>query len=108
MPQLDLYMFTYQLHVFGGFYFLIYVYLRGIVIPNLSTIIKYRKKLGQYLSVKDVYFFNFFEKFKSLAENKINTCCLVFFKNINKNVQLNKHLFKIWNIFSYGRYLNKI
>jgi len=95
MPQLDLYMFTYQLHVFGSFYFLIYVYLRGVVIPNLSTIMKYRKKLGQYLSVKDVYFFNFFEKFKALSENRINTRCIYFFKNINKNVQLSKYLFKV-------------
>jgi len=95
MPQLDLYMFTYQLHVFGVFYFLIYVYLRGVVIPNISTIIKYRKKLGQYLNVKDEYFFGFFQKFKSLAENKINSHCVLFLEKTNNNIQLSKYLFKV-------------
>ena len=44
MPQLDKYIFFNQIIYLTFFFFLIYVYIRGLVIPEISSILKYRKK----------------------------------------------------------------
>lgn len=99
MPQLDLFMFTYQLHVFGFFYLLIYIYLRGIVIPNISTVIKYRTKFSESLKSKNIYFLNFFENSNIKFLNKIINRNTKILESINKNILLNKYLLKCWTVY---------
>lgn len=106
MPQLDLYMFTYQLHVFGFFYFIIYIYLRGIVIPNISTVIKYRTKFSEILRSKNLYFLNFFENSNIKVLNKMLTRHLKISETINKNILLTKYLLKCWTIYFVNRKWN--
>ena len=44
MPQLDKYIFFNHVVTLSVFFFLVYVYLRGSVIPYISSTLKYRKK----------------------------------------------------------------
>ena len=44
MPQLDKYIFLNQVLALIFFFFLIYIYIRGTVIPNLNMSLKYRHK----------------------------------------------------------------
>lgn len=44
MPQLDKYIFFNQIVYLTFFFSLIYIYIRGTVVPKLSTLLKYRKK----------------------------------------------------------------
>lgn len=106
MPQLDLFMFTYQLHVFGLFYLLIYIYLRGIVIPNISTVTKYRIKFSESLKSKNIYFLNFFETSNIRFLNKIINRHAQIVHSINKNILLNKYLLKCWTVYFISRKWN--
>lgn len=49
MPQLDKYIFFNQIVYLTFFFFLIYAYIRGTVIPVISTTLKYRKKKAYFL-----------------------------------------------------------
>ncbi len=44
MPQLDKYIFFNHVFYLTIFFFFIYIYIRKDVVPNFSTIIKYRNK----------------------------------------------------------------
>lgn len=44
MPQLDKYIFFNQIIYLTFFFTLIYMYIRGTVVPKISTLLKYRKK----------------------------------------------------------------
>lgn len=44
MPQLDKYIFFNQIIYLTFFFSLVYVYIRGTVVPKISTLLKYRKK----------------------------------------------------------------
>lgn len=44
MPQLDKYIFFSQIISFTFFFGLIYIFIRGSMVPNISKILKYRKK----------------------------------------------------------------
>lgn len=44
MPQLDKYIFFNQIIYLTFFFSLVYIYIRGTVVPKISTLLKYRKK----------------------------------------------------------------
>lgn len=44
MPQLDKYIFFEHVISLTIFFFLIYVFIRGVAVPKISTTLKYRKK----------------------------------------------------------------
>ena len=44
MPQLDKYIFFNQIIYLTFFFSLIYIYIRGVVVPKISILLKYRKK----------------------------------------------------------------
>lgn len=127
MPQLDKYIFVNQIIYLSIFFFLIYFYIRGTVIPQVSSLLKYRKKkinslnnqLQEYTKFKNfvksvfdkkgknfilyltnsIYNFNFFY-YKSVLKqfkNIYNT----FFSNIFVNLKL--CYFLIANKIEYKR-----
>ena len=44
MPQLDKYIFLNQILALSFFFFITYVYIRSIVIPNINMSLKFRYK----------------------------------------------------------------
>lgn len=52
MPQLDKYIFFNQILYLTFFFLLIYMYIRGTVVPRLSTLLKYRKKRVELFNVQ--------------------------------------------------------
>lgn len=84
MPQLDLAIFFFHIVCFTFFFFLIYIYIRGSFIPNLSALIKYRKKLINYFIVQKDFFLNKFVSFNLFLETKITIILNLYFKFIVK------------------------
>lgn len=73
MPQLDL--ATYSLHIicFSGLYTLLYLYLRGSLLLNISSLFKYRIKVLEYFVSQKDFFFSKFILFSSFLDIKIKT-----------------------------------
>jgi len=56
MPQLDKYIFFSQITYLTFFFFLIYLYVRGTIVPKISTLLKYRrKKINSFKDEADSY-----------------------------------------------------
>ncbi len=53
MPQLDKYIFLNQILTLFVFFFLIYFYVRGTIIPNINSMLKYRSKKRELLIFHD-------------------------------------------------------
>lgn len=110
MPQLDKYIFSSQILILTFFFFLIYIYIRGKVVPKISAIQRYR-----ILKVDDIHIdldhfalikrnaFKFYEKkavrFTIKALNSLNTISSLYKKNSTNQINnLNKSLnAKIYN-----------
>ena len=52
MPQLDKYIFFNQILYLTFFFLLIYMYIRGTVVPKLSTLLKYRRKKTELFNIQ--------------------------------------------------------
>jgi len=73
MPQLDKYIFFNQIITFTFFFGLIYIYVRGTVVPEMSKILKYRKKKIELLNKQIVGYNKFLENSNSYCVNTANS-----------------------------------
>jgi hypothetical protein len=99
MPQLDKYIFFNHVVTLTIFFFLIYIFLRKSVIPQISTTLKYRKKridlfnseLNDYEKVYTFSKLDFENKGKNFS-NKIleNLESLITFYNKKSTEELSK------------------
>jgi len=70
MPQLDKYIFLNQIIYLSIFFFFLYVYIRKDVIPNISSLLKYRKKKIKFLDTQIQYYTKFNDFNKIIFEKK--------------------------------------
>lgn len=82
MPQLDLAIFCFHIFCFTFFFFVTYLYIRASFIPNLSGLIKYRKKLINYFFFQKLFFLNQFNSFNTFLEIKIISILVSYLKFI--------------------------
>jgi hypothetical protein len=99
MPQLDLAIFHYHIICFTIFFLFIYIYIRASFIPNLSALVKYRKKLVNYFIVQKNFFLNKFISFNSFLEVKIIAILNLYLKFILKYFFWTNSILSFWIIF---------
>jgi len=109
MPQLDKYIFFNHVVTLTIFFFLIYIFLRKSVIPQISTTLKYRKKridlfnseLNDYEKVYTFSKLDFENKGKNFS-NKIleNLESLITFYNKKSTEELSKIYNVNWSLLS--------
>lgn len=94
MPQLDKYIFFNQIVYLTFFFFLIYVYIRGTVIPVISTTLKYRKKKAYNLLSEIDYYSKLLASSKSLLDKHGKIFVIFLSEKLNKlnNFYQNKTL----------------
>jgi hypothetical protein len=93
MPQLDKYIFFNQIVYLTIFFFLIYINIRGTVVPKISILLKYRKKKINLLNIQ-------IERYNKI----LNFAKFIFDKN-GKNYAL--FLVKRLNIIGFS-YFNRV
>ena len=99
MPQLDLAIYSLHIICFFIFYVFLYVYLRGGLLLNISSLFKYRSKLLNYFYSKKDLFLNkyvIFNIFLDMKIRKIVNSYLNFTINFFTRINL---LFFFWFIF---------
>ena len=91
MPQLDKYIFLNQILALFFFFFLVYFYIRGTVIPKLNAILKYRnKKIAKLIrhEKSNIKIYNntnlFFSKWGSSYLTFTNKIIVDILKNYNR------------------------
>lgn len=108
MPQLDKFIFLNQIVSLTIFFFITYIYMRGTVIPSLSSLLKYRNKKINKLN-KNLLLFN---RAISSTHNYFETKSLSYMSVISSsfldmisfyNAESLRHI-----ITSYKVYQNKI
>lgn len=97
MPQLDKYIFFNQIIYLIVFFTLIYIFLRGTVIPKMSTILKYRSKKFNLLNNQLHGFNTLFNKLETvfIKIGKKYTTVFLDFINDKLNNQKTNSLNKI-------------
>ena len=73
MPQLDKYIFFNHIVSLTIFFFLIYIFIRKSVVPEISTVLKYRKKKIELFSKQISNSEKIFNLSKSIYEKKGKT-----------------------------------
>lgn len=99
MPQLDLAMFSFHIVSFSFFFFLMYLYIRGSFIPNISSLIKYRKRLSGYFFIQKNFFDNKLVYLNSLVETKVSSVLSLYLKFVLKYFLLTNFILSYWVIF---------
>ena len=84
MPQLDKYIFFNQIIYLTFFFALIYFYIRGTVIPKISTILKYRKKKAYFFNNQIEGYSKVLNFSKTLFDKKGKTYTSFLVDNVNK------------------------
>src|SRR4051812_35542510 len=93
MPQLDLSMFFYHILAFTYFFFSIYLFIRGSFIPNISTIMKYRKKITYYFIFQKEFFLKKYNFFNFFLDTKVNSLINSYLKIIFKYIFITNLIF---------------
>ncbi len=81
MPQLDKYIFYSNITYFSFFFILIYMYLRSTVIPNVSSMLKYRKKKFENFAINLETCAGSLELFNHFFEKKSKNVISIFIEN---------------------------
>ena len=80
MPQLDLAIYSLHIICFFIFYVFLYVYLRGGLLLNISSLFKYRSKLLNYFySKKDLFLNKYVNSYFNFTINFFTIINLLFF-----------------------------
>ena len=79
MPQLDLAIYSLHIICFITLYVVIYLFLRGGFILNISSLFKYRNRLFEYFSGKKNYFLEQFTLFITFLDIKIKMIINLYF-----------------------------
>ena len=83
MPQLDKYIFFNHVISLTIFFFLIYIFIRGSVVPEISTLLKYRKKKLDFFSSELKEYEKIFNFGKIKFKNKGNGVLISLLKVLN-------------------------
>ena len=102
MPQLDKYIFFNHVVTLTIFFFLVYMYLRKSVIPQISSTLKYRKKRINLFNTELENYKKVYEFSKVDFENKSKDFSIRSFGNLDKlinfyNKRSLEELSKIYN-----------
>ena len=84
MPQLDKYIFFNHVVTLTIFFFLVYMYLRKSVIPQISSTLKYRKKRINLFNTELENYKKIYEFSKVDFENKSKNFSIKSFEGLDK------------------------
>jgi hypothetical protein len=82
MPQLDPAISNNHIIFFIILYMFMYLFLRGGLVLNISSVLKYRKKILDYFLYQKDYFFNKFVLFNLFLNIKIKAIISLYFNFI--------------------------
>lgn len=102
MPQLDKYIFFNHIISLTIFFFLIYVFIRKSVVPEISTVLKYRKKKIELFSKQINNSEKIFNLSKSVYEKKGKTFLINISDKLEKLINSfnNKSLTQLLNLYN--------
>lgn len=102
MPQLDKYIFFNHIISLTIFFFLIYVFIRKSVVPEISTVLKYRKKKIELFSKQINNSEKIFNLSKSVYEKKGKTFLINISDKLEKLINSfnNKSLNQLLNLYN--------
>jgi hypothetical protein len=83
MPQLDKYTFFNQITYTTFFFGLIYTYVRGKIIPKISSLLKYRKKKEQYMNTEINNYLTLITSLKTYIDKKTKTFLIFLLEKLN-------------------------
>jgi hypothetical protein len=106
MPQLDLSTFFFHSWLIIFIYLFIYILVRGSFAMYISSILKYRRKLVDYLIFQKNFFFIKFVTFSSFLENIFNIFLVLYVKSVLKYFLMLNHIFFYWITFFFAKFLS--
>lgn len=83
MPQLDKYTFFNQITYTTFFFGLIYAYVRGKIIPKISSLLKYRKKKEQHMNIEINNYLTLVTSLKTYIDKKSKTFLIFLLEKLN-------------------------
>jgi hypothetical protein len=84
MPQLDKYIFFEHVISLTIFFFLIYIFIRGVAVPKISMTLKYRKKRLALFNEQLTNYAKLLTFSKSTFDKKSKSYILALSNNFNK------------------------
>ncbi len=107
MPQLDKYMFLDNVVGLSIFFILIYVFMRQWAIPEISTLLKFRKKKLVELGFEATYLEKLLKFSKFIFKKNIKIYKNRLLSPINLSINLFKIIFIFTEVFIFSHILKK-
>lgn len=109
MPQLDKYIFFEHVISLTIFFFLIYVFIRGIAVPKISTTLKYRKKRLALFNEQLANYVKLLNFSKATFDKKSKSYILTLLTSFNKISKFYERSssYQLWKVHIMGSSLFK-